>query len=446
MSKVKVKKIKVNVGMKDEGIAEMFNQMLGTGNVNLSIAYPRYKRIESICKQLVKLFEIVASSPFLVKNTEFSKECEQINKFCSSANNQIKELFSVDLRDYEWNLTLVEPELQKLFNDSYTVMKKDNLINTFIVMCDRIVLYKKNFENVNEFKPRFITSMPGVEWCPFPFTGLNLKQVFSMIDLSKANNTSNFFMTVLHKSFNFSRQLYDELQSPDVDVDQFVEIIMSNIEEIQKRPELSRCREAFNKIKDSVKLLKNNFGGYYKDFIGTSDSTIMMQHFIIDVSKNTEADALIASQFRKIIAYYRKLSQEQSTNPKVKMLFDKVNESFKELDKKSENIIADKNGVGDNNIDTNVEDGTTNTPNDSNMIMLSSVAKSVYDLQIDEVNSMSNENTTTATTTTVGEYIRSRGLTVTGVIGDEKVLDAPVGEVFDMTCDRENPKKKLPRK
>jgi hypothetical protein len=70
--KVKVKKIKVPVGMKDEGLADMFNQMLGTGSVNMSIAYPRYVRIKGLCEQLIKLFEMLTTSPFMRAHGEFA--------------------------------------------------------------------------------------------------------------------------------------------------------------------------------------------------------------------------------------------------------------------------------------------------------------------------------------------------------------------------------------
>ena len=64
---------------------------------------------------------------------------------------------------------------------------------------------------------------------------------------------------------------------------------MRNIDEIQKQPELHRCKDAFKKIKESVMMLKTNFNEYYRDFVDTSDNTIIMQHFIVDVSKSTEA-------------------------------------------------------------------------------------------------------------------------------------------------------------
>lgn len=337
MSKVKVKKIKVPIGADDGDLAEMFNQMLGTGSVNINIAYPRYKRIHGLCSQLVKLFRLLAESPFMRLHTEFAHQRAQIETFCAESQLSIDKMFRVDFAEYEWNLSLVEEEQKKNFTEVYEEMKKSELVNVLIIMCDRLVPYKKNYTDLDKLSHKFISAMAGAEWTPFPFSSLNLKYIFSLGGIG--TNTIEFFMVILHKSYIMSHQLYEELQTPDIDIDQFVDFIMKNIDEIQKRPELSRCRDAFRKIKESVVLLKSNFNGYYRDFISTKDSTIIMQHFILDVSNKTEADARVTHQFRTIIAYYRKIAQDNITNPQIKMLFDKVNESFQALERGTENMV-----------------------------------------------------------------------------------------------------------
>lgn len=348
MSRVKVKKIKMPIG-KDEDIAEMFNQMLGAGSINMTIAWPRYRRIKSLVENLVKLFEMLNKSPFMEKNANFTNQRTEISKFCVSAQAQIGTMFAMDFSDYEWNLNLIEEELKTKFSEAYDRMKKSDLINTFVIMCSNLAVYKKYISDVNKLNHKFITSMAGAEWSPFPFTSLNLKQIFCLDNIGE--NTIRFFMVVLNKAFELGYQLYKEISSPDIDVDQFVEIIMNSMNEIQKRPELSRCRKAFQKIKESVNLLKDKFGNYYRDFISTKDSTIIMQHFIIDVSKSSDADTETTRQFRQIINYYRKIAQEQITNPRVKMLFDRVNESFKELERGAENLVNIRDDSDDSDSD-----------------------------------------------------------------------------------------------
>lgn len=336
MSKVKIKKVKVKIGDNDSNIADMFNQMLGTGSVNISIAYPRYRRIRGLCEQIVRLFEQVAESPFMRTYTEFAPQRDQIAQFCADARESIGRLFCADLSDYEWNLTLVEEETKRQFKEVYDCARKSNLVNLFIIMCDRLVPYRKNFAELSKLHYKFIQSMPGAEWCPFPFTTLNLKYIFSLNTISET--TIKFFMSVLNRAYVLSRNLYDELQSPDIDIDQFVDFIMQNIDKLQQQPELSRCREAFAKIKESVLLLKENFNGYYRDFVSTKDNTIIMQHFIIDVSKSTEASPRMTQQFRTIMNYYRKMAQNNINNPQAQALFEEVEKSFSEIERGTENL------------------------------------------------------------------------------------------------------------
>lgn len=369
MSKVKVKKIKIPIGMQDEGLAEMFNQMLGAGSVNMTIAYPRYLRIKALCEQLIKIFEMLVNSPFM-KIQDFAQQRIEIETFCRQSRASANDMFKIDFSDYEWNLELLEDEQKKAFTTEYEKMKKSNLVKTFVIMCDKLVVHKKNFIDINNLKHKFIINMPGAEFTPFPFTNLNLKYIFSLANVGE--NTIRFFMTILHKSYELSHELWKETSSPDIDVDQFVDVIMSNIGEIQKRPELSRCGKAFQKIKDSVHMLKNRFNGYYRDFISTGDSTIMMQNFIIDVSTETKADPSITAQFRTIIGYYRKIAQDQINNPKIKKLFEKVNESFKELETGTNNLVKVKDDNSDKETDSeNEHKETEDNESDSDAVEVS---------------------------------------------------------------------------
>ncbi len=152
------------------------------------------------------------------------------------------------------------------------------------------------------------------------------------------DNTVRFFMITVHKVYHLTRKIWDVISSPDIDVNQFVDVIMTNIEYIQKRPELSRCKKAFAKIRASVNLLKDRFGSYYRDFIRTKESTIIFEHFILDVSNTTNVDPQEVAQFRIIIDYYRKIAQQQSNNPKIKAMFEKVEATFKEMEANAPNL------------------------------------------------------------------------------------------------------------
>ena len=336
--KARVKKVKIPLTGKDEGISEMFNQMLGAGSVNMTISYPKYLRLRNLCQCIVKAVSALAECPYMKSSREFSLQRKELQEFCVSALEDIKILFAMDLSEYEWNLETVDDELKKRFTEAYEAAKKSKLINVFIITCDRLVPYKQNFNDLDKLNPKFITCMAGTEWIPFAFSTLNFKHLFIQSDLKE--NSVRFFMTVLYKIYDLTHKLWQETVSPDIDVDQFVSVIMDNMEEIKKRaPELARCGKAFKKIAESVQLLKNNFSTYYRDFIETKDSTVMMQNFVIDVSKQTNSDPEVMREFREIIKYYKKLAKQQPNNPKMKALFDKVSESFSQLEKGTSNLV-----------------------------------------------------------------------------------------------------------
>jgi hypothetical protein len=337
MSKVrcKVKKMQA-LGANDEKIAEIFNQLLRNGDVNLAIAYPRYIHIKNICSQLVKMFAMLADGPFMRNYKQFGADKAEITAFCESSAREIDRLFAITFTDEEWKGNTPDEPRKKAFSEASEVMRGSDLINTFIILCDRLVPYKKNFADRAKLNHKFIINMAGVEWRPFPFTQLNFKEIFAL-DLTEG--TIEFFMALLHKSFDLSYSLYNEISTPDIDVDQFVDIIVKSIDEIKKRPELSRCDRAFAKMKESVALLKSRFNGYYRDYITTKDSTIMMQHFVLDVSKQTTKDAKTMQQFQKIIGYYRKIASQSITNPNVKLIFEKIDQSFKLLERGTSNLV-----------------------------------------------------------------------------------------------------------
>jgi hypothetical protein len=326
---IKTTQKRVNIGDSDGKMAALFNQLLGTGDINMTIAYPRYIRIKDYCTKLVSLFEIIAKSPYM-RHTDSRDE---ILSFCVRGSARIQALFYMDFTAYEWNLSTVDEELQKKFVANYRDVKSCDIINTFITMLAALAPYRKSFENIDKLSSRFLTGMSGVEWRPFPFTSLNMKAIFDDPD-AKAN-TRDCFMSLLHKSYDFARLLHTELSSPDVDVEQFSVAIIDSIEKLKKRPELQRCDQAFAKIKESIGMLKGNFNKYYADFVDTKDSTIMMQNFVADVASTTKANSAVTFQFRKIIGYYSKMAREQPKDESTNMLFQKVDAAFGQMGKNS---------------------------------------------------------------------------------------------------------------
>ena len=117
-----------------------------------------------------------------------------------------------------------------------------------------------------------------------------------------------------------------------------MQVIISSLDDVKKH--IPRCDEAFDKIRESVGLLKGNFGGYYKDYVASNNPTIIMENFVLDVSKKTESSPKVTGQFRRIISHYRKLASQQAQHPKLRTLFEQVDKNFSALEKESR--VADE--------------------------------------------------------------------------------------------------------
>lgn len=356
MSKVKVKEVK------DKDLAEMFNQMLGAGdNINMPIAYNKYKEIKANIESSLQILEFFLSTNFM-KNEYFNVPFSEIQLFIKLSKEKIPFLFSMSFPDHDWNVnSLVElpKETQQQFAEIYNKLKQSQLVEQFIFFLDSITphqFYITDDVDIYLSKYKYFVNMSSIDYCPFPFApSFDLKEIFSTLSNDEKNNTNNIrlIMVVLFKLKVFCRKIFQLINDPDIDIDAFVEIMKNNIDEVKKH--IPRCDKAFDKIINSISLLKSNFTTYYRDFIESKQSTIIMENFILDVSKNTKTDAETTRQFRKIITFYKSNAKNFSKNEKVKKLFDKLNENVSRLDK-FENIKKNKEGGEENKEENEGED------------------------------------------------------------------------------------------
>jgi len=345
--KVRTKKVSIPVG-EIGNINNMFNDMVGEGIGSIKISYPKYINIRNICTKIVKVLYILEDS-VIIKSYE--NERKEIREFCELSTSTIKDMFSMEIDVDDENKTNFK-EFMKLYESA----KQSKMIKTLIVMADRLITYNKYIGDSKSLNIGFLRNMPGIEWKPLPFTDLNFKGI--IIDNYDNNgvDTYKFIMTVLNKLLVFSYDIYKETTSPDINPDEFIATIMSNIIKIQKLPALSRCNRAFKKILDSVMMLKTNFSDYYRDFMETKDNTVIMQNFIADVCKQTSgSDPELIREFRTIILFYKNVATNNKIlDPKIQKLFDSVNSGFSMLEKDTQNLRKpkDENDVhfgGENN-------------------------------------------------------------------------------------------------
>jgi len=349
--KIKSKVVKATLANKD--VLDMFQGVLGTseGSTTLSITHPKYLRMHEHIDRFVRLLTALHGSNLMLL---FAGAKEHLGGYVEALKKQFAESFCapdfgpwitpeagagvealmMDAKKY----TKIPPETVAQFNEVFGAVKKCNIVNTVIVTCKNLIAHKKSLENQNALKDRFLTKGAGMTFAPLPdLPQVNFKQIY--IDDRLSPGDKEFIMAILHKMYTIGHDVYEAVSAPDVDVNEFVEVIMSSIDEVKKH--IPRCDQAFQKIIESVGLLKGNFDGYYKDYTASGNPTIIMENFVLDVSKNTKASPAVTSQFRRIIAHYRKIASQQASNPKLQSLFAQVDANFLELEKRSKQADAD---------------------------------------------------------------------------------------------------------
>lgn len=321
MPKVKIKKKQI----KDEGITQMFNQMLGVDGVNPDIVIPKYKTISTKIKAVIKLLRFSVEDTF----SKFGDQKDSSDKILTYCNT-LSEIKFLDTKDNS-------PENITLMANHYVKLKSNNDIRFLILTCKNLITYK-NFLNDLEDNGSFILREPGFTFCPFPFSDLNIKAIWQNKNVTI--KIKKYILTVMRIMLNNCMVIYKTLTSPDVDVSEFSEIIVKSIANIKKQ--IPRCEKAFDQIEKSISLLENNFDGYYKDFIQSQNPSTIIESFVIDVSDSTKADPQTTRQFRKIINFYREKTQGKIKDPKLKAVFDALNSNINAMNMDNKEDPKDK--------------------------------------------------------------------------------------------------------
>lgn len=327
----------------DKELSDIFNQMLGTGRINVTIAYPRYRKMLHLIRLISHTISSYANGP-IFDAPAMQQYRAEMNQWADEnrgiINLSINNDELVNIPDGE-NLTERDPRIVE-FESEYREFKDSPAVMSMLALANTLAEYRASYENMETAKPKFYRKIPG-GWMPFPFSKFDLVQ--TLLALNSAN-FDHYTCEVLSALLKYTRDLHREQQSPDIDVDKFVKIVLEKIDSLRNVPELSRCKNAFNAIRKSVDLFKDNFFDYYRDFHSSGDSTVIMQNFITDVANSDQnLNLSTANEFKQIIQYYHKMMKQLSNNKdsRVEKLMSKINSTFssigEKLGVKIENIV-----------------------------------------------------------------------------------------------------------
>jgi hypothetical protein len=221
--------------------------------------------------------------------------------------------------------------IEKIYNE----FKNCNTLKKIVTTCAKLNDYKTYIGDPRNLSDVFIYDTAGVKLCLLTaFTEFNLKAIVSCPEwVVNGNKMKKYLLTMFNIIYSLGLKIYNIKRKPDINVSEFSSTLIKHIGEIKKHINGGRgCDDAFKAIEDSLGLLENNFDTYYTDFIRSQNPTIMIESFILDVSKTTPASPKLTQQFAKIINFYKSKSNGRPKDPKLNSVFEALTENMGKLD------------------------------------------------------------------------------------------------------------------
>jgi Meckel syndrome type 1 protein len=214
------------------------------------------------------------------------------------------------------------------FRAHFAAAKQSRPVNVAVVTCKNLTPHKHFLKEPEKLVDRFLRGA-GLTFEPVPGLPLNFKQLYNDPRLDKADR--DFVMMILHKLYTLGFEVYKALTSPEIDVEEFAEVLQGSIAEVQKQ--IPRCDDAFRMIMGSLKTLRDNFDDYYRGFAITGNPSLLMENFIQDVARTSASSPKIVGQFQKIIAHYKSATSAASArgDDRLKSLFGAAEANYQSL-------------------------------------------------------------------------------------------------------------------
>lgn len=330
--RVQVKQLKKVIGNDSDGgnINSMFEEMMGMKDCEPDIIRPKLVKIRNTVRHIYKV--LIQFSTFVPLQSDFPNIIPHMQEIKDFAENMKKALVLGDTDETEEQYTNMD---KSVLNSTYNTLKDHEYVRRLIVLCGKLKHHHKNFDDLENLKLNFVGQEPGLSFKIFDFSNLDLKILWA--DTNMKTMQKKYILTILHTLYKDLFQLYRTSTSPNVDIDKFVTLLLDSIGQLKKQPGLDRCRNAFKRIEQSVELLKERFEDYYRESIASENPNMIVESFIVDVSNQGGADARLTREFRQIIQYMHKVSNQNGRikDPNVQKLFAMLNKNFSAMEEKT---------------------------------------------------------------------------------------------------------------
>lgn len=300
--------------------------------------------VDIIKAKLVKMDKLVANLVSLE-----TKLLDYYYKNFNDYSANAKELLEM-LEDFSQGYTNDKNQEKQTAVGRYKSFKKSKFLNHIIKTCEYLIVHKDSLSNKTNLDVDFIFNYPGNEVQLIYGWQVDFKQLlyYDPSDFNKFateefyEKTKQYTLLSCCLLLKTSLGIYDVIVEPDVDIESFVSTVLTAVEDLEKR--IPRCKEAFQKLKGSVGMLKKNFNGYYKDYMQTGSKGSILTEFVQDLINNNKADLQLVRQFREIMKYLNKAYQSMpQKNKEIDQLLKNLNNFSDIIEKnndKPEEIIA----------------------------------------------------------------------------------------------------------
>lgn len=330
--RVQVKQLKKVMGNDSDGgnINNMFEEMMGMKDCEPDIIRPKLVKVRNLLRHIYKV--LVQFATFAPLQSDFPQTVPHMQEIKDFAENMKTAIILNDTDETEEQYSTMD---KSVLNTTYSTLKDHEYVRRLIVLCGKLKQHHRNFDDLENLKLNFVGQEPGLSFKIFDFSNLDFKILWA--DINMKTMQKKYILTILHTLYKDLFQLYRTTTSPNVDIDKFVTLLLDSIGQLKKQPGLDRCRNAFKRIEQSVELLKDRFEEYYRESIASENPNMIVESFIVDVSNQGGADARLTREFRQIIQYMHKVSNQNGRikDPNVQKLFAMLNKNFSAMEEKT---------------------------------------------------------------------------------------------------------------
>ncbi len=290
-------------------------------------AYTKYANMGACTLRFSRVLVMLSNSALLAKFPELKQATEEFISIFEEGRNEVFRFISPELAFTAEKFPIIEEgdkESIATFLSHYAKTRTHPVINTMMRTCSALLPFKTHLQDIGSLDARFLERFPGSDLSPVPDLPVNFKYLISQGD----DNDAKFVVLALHKIYTICYDLYQEFGKVDIDTSKFVEAVEFTIKELRKK--VTGCDEAFKQILGSTEMLRDRYSEYYKDYVGTMNSMIIAENFIVDVSQSVSASPRVAMQFKRILDQMRKLVNSSGMSSKYKDLINSMNKSVSE--------------------------------------------------------------------------------------------------------------------